>query len=467
MRTTMLARCLVPFLPVVAAVAQSAPAGETALPPAIGPRAAFALAVLEDVVRRRDALVNAGRAPVAGLLVDKGSLWQCGYHSAFVENDAGSGSVRPVASLRNPRSLQWGLFGYPALSGGAAESAFFVAEGGELLWCRNGRSYCAETTPGVSAALAKDGTAWSARLVRAGTSADGEVWQSAAELPRSTLQVIVVDDAGAPLRCARVLIVPAKGLPIADLLPPGVPLAGAVPAGFADVDERGRGAVRGVVAQDLVVRVTLGGSALAVKPAAVMVRNDVLHVAVARPDQDSTTLNEQSAFAMLKNVASGQAQCQVSAAIDADGDDNGEYGFFAELAGATGIRIDANGGVGDVRIEPPVISESWGRVQQSRVQLAGYWFQIFLRDRAGKWVAEHADGCGARGVAVDPDRAEQAWCCFAWPVRHGWTGVRAFFVDGSGDVLSYENADGKLGGDAAPAPWTTEEPPRGWAPTAR
>ena len=43
--------------------------------------------------------------------------------------------------------------------------------------------------------------------------------------------------------------------------------------------------------------------------------------------------NESAAIATLKNISSGQAQCQASGAIDANGNGQGEYGFFGELSG--------------------------------------------------------------------------------------------------------------------------------------
>jgi hypothetical protein len=43
--------------------------------------------------------------------------------------------------------------------------------------------------------------------------------------------------------------------------------------------------------------------------------------------------NEMAAIASLKNISSAQAQCQASGVIDSNNNGQGEYGFFAELAG--------------------------------------------------------------------------------------------------------------------------------------
>lgn len=462
MRIASIACLLVPWSLAVPAAAQSMPAGETAPLRELSPRAAFALSVLEDLVRQRDAMVAAGRAPRAGLF-DIGLLALSGYQVRFVERGGEDDAVKAIAPLRNPTSMHWGLFAFPAQPAAAQEGMFFVAEGGALLWSPNARSYRSGPPPDVAAAVASAGArTWSARQLAAGTSVDGESWQTTAALPASTQAVVVVDDRGAPLPLARVMLVPARGLPITDVLPKGVPLAAAAPAGLAEVDERGRGTVRGVVARELVVRVSLAGTPLVVAPAAVTMRDGTLHVVVAHADQDATARNEMAALHTLRHLASGQAQCQAAGEIDADGDGTGEYGFFAELASASLVRSDAAGGVGTKRIEPPVISESCGRVTQSRVTKHGYHFQIFLRDSAGKWVSEDADGDGGRGVAVDPDRAEQSWCCLAWPARHDWTGKRAFFVDSSGEVLAHANDGGAFTGSAPPSPWATGEPPPGW-----
>lgn len=465
MKTTAPRWFAVPFLLGAAADAQAAPAGEGKLPAAWSPRAAYAFAVLQDMVRELDALAAAGGTPRASRL-DQGQLWFCGYHAQLVQCAAEDAVPTAVIWPREPAAPLWGLYAFPAEPAPAPECVFFLAPGTPLLWSENRTTnYHAGSIPSPAAALGRGGNrTWSARQRSAGTGEDGELWQLASTMPLASLGVVVRDEAGAGLPGAEVRLVPAHGLPITDLLPPGVPLRAPVPAGCITVDARGAGTTRGVSAPNLVVRVSLAGTALGIAPNGVATRDGTLYVTAVRDVSDGKyrAACELTASISLRNVASGQAQCMCSGVIDVDRDGNGEYGFFAELGGVAPIRTDAAGSVGAVRIEPPVLSEQWARVQRSRLERSGYRFQMYLRASDGSWVTEHADGDGGRGVAVDPDRAEQSWCCLAWPVRAGWTGQPVYFVDQDGDVLVLANTDGAFSGDAAPRPWTSPQPPAGW-----
>src|SRR6187402_2069591 len=53
--------------------------------------------------------------------------------------------------------------------------------------------------------------------------------------------------------------------------------------------------------------------------------------------------NEAAAISTLRSISSAQAQVQSSGAIDTDADGAGEYGGFAELAGAFPMRTSAAG----------------------------------------------------------------------------------------------------------------------------
>jgi hypothetical protein len=46
---------------------------------------------------------------------------------------------------------------------------------------------------------------------------------------------------------------------------------------------------------------------------------------------------------------------------------------------------------------------------------------------------------------------EVVWCCYAWPVKHGSSGLRTFFVNQEGDVLATESA-AYTGTGAGPKP---------------
>ncbi|HZN38803.1 MAG TPA: prepilin-type N-terminal cleavage/methylation domain-containing protein [Planctomycetota bacterium] len=146
--------------------------------------------------------------------------------------------------------------------------------------------------------------------------------------------------------------------------------------------------------------------------------------------------NESAAIATLKNISSGQAQCQASGAIDANGNGQGEYGFFAELSGKVPVRGST------LTISPPVLSTAFGNVTaQSTVTRSGYVFMMWLPEAAQQGCFEAATvGGGAGTPPVDAQQAETLWCCYAWPQVLGNSGKRSFFINQSGDVLATSNS---------------------------
>jgi type IV pilus assembly protein PilA len=160
--------------------------------------------------------------------------------------------------------------------------------------------------------------------------------------------------------------------------------------------------------------------------------------------------NEAAAVSTLRSITSAQAQVQSSAAIDGDGDGAGEYGYFAELAGTTNIRILAAGvqvigpAVTD-RLNPSMLSTAFGNVDlQGRVTRSGYLFQMYLPGPTAAGVvpaiSEAPTPGGAQaGTLPDPNNCEVLWACYAWPSDHGGTGNRCFFVNQEGDLLQTQN----------------------------
>jgi len=159
---------------------------------------------------------------------------------------------------------------------------------------------------------------------------------------------------------------------------------------------------------------------------------------IAIPNLLSARLNanESAAVATLKNIASGQAQCQASGVIDVNSNGQGEYGYFGELSGKVDVR-----GASTQSISPPVLSTAFGNIAASRVSRSGYVFQMYLPDATAQGIAEQATGGDPAGaLTVDPGQAETLWCCYAWPQAFGNSGKRTFFVNQSGDVLATNGA---------------------------
>ena len=171
---------------------------------------------------------------------------------------------------------------------------------------------------------------------------------------------------------------------------------------------------------------------------------------IAIPNLLSARLNanESAAIATLKNISSGQSQCQASGVIDVNGNGSGEYGFFGELSGRTAVRNSAQ------RISPAVLSSAFGNVAAARVSRSGYLFQMFLPDANAAGIEEDATGGDPdNGQGVDAGQAETLWCCYAWPQVQGNSGKRTFFVNQAGDVLATNGAVVAYNGTTTPITW--------------
>jgi len=143
--------------------------------------------------------------------------------------------------------------------------------------------------------------------------------------------------------------------------------------------------------------------------------------------------NETAAIQTLRSVATAQQQFRQSAKADEDIDGTGEYGGFGELSGACGVR----GGAAKV---PTDLTHSMMNISaQGEVMRSGYVYRMYLPLASGHGQREPAGGGYAAGV-VDPGLSEVAWVCYAWPVRYGVTGRRAFCVNQQGDITFTDTA---------------------------
>lgn len=276
---------------------------------------------------------------------------------------------------------------------------------------------------------------------------DGNLWQPFAMLPQQECRVLVVDEAGEPMPLAEIAFV---------AVPAGRGIDAPLPAGMAITTFDGDAVVRGFAARGLGVELLRGRRPWPCAPETVRVdgRSVRITIPAAALRAAERNANESAAIATLKNIASAQAQCQASGVVDVDNDGAGEYGTFAELAGAVAVR----GGGDRTKMSPPVLSSAFGKVQDGVVVRSGYCFRLFLPGKDATPLGEQPTG-GAAGLAVAPDGAEAMWCAYAWPVVAGTSGQRVFFVNQSGDVLAAPNDDGRYSGATkAPAPTAAFEP---------
>lgn len=179
----------------------------------------------------------------------------------------------------------------------------------------------------------------------------------------------------------------------------------------------------------------------------------IASIAIPKLMSARLSANEAAAIATLRSISSSQAQLQSSAAIDTDGDGSGEYGYFAEMAGTTPMRINGGPGIGgaaggpDDTLAPSVLSSAFGAVDANGfVSRSGYFFAMYLPDATVGGAAGTTAGIleqpapgGAGGTFPDSNNAEILWCCYAWPVDVEGTGNRCFFVNQEGDLLQCNN----------------------------
>lgn len=157
--------------------------------------------------------------------------------------------------------------------------------------------------------------------------------------------------------------------------------------------------------------------------------------------------NEAAAIATLRALTNSQTMVQSQAAVDTDADGAGEYACFGELSGARPLRVSLGGapgaGVAGLdELDPQLVSDAFGVVQNRRVARSGFLFQIYLpAATAGgttSGVPEDPNG-GITAVFPDPDNGERLWCAYAWPLEGGSSGAKAFFVNQEGDLLQSLN----------------------------
>ncbi len=168
----------------------------------------------------------------------------------------------------------------------------------------------------------------------------------------------------------------------------------------------------------------------------------IASIAIPKLMSARLSANEAAAVSTLRSISSAQAQIQSSGAVDSDADGAGEYAYFAELAGAVPLRIQAGGvpalGAAADILNPSILPSAFGNVTNSLVQRSGYYFQMWLPDAVFAGVPEAATGGGGAALP-NPNNCEIMWACYAWPMDVGATGNRAFFVNQEGDLMQCQN----------------------------
>ena len=153
--------------------------------------------------------------------------------------------------------------------------------------------------------------------------------------------------------------------------------------------------------------------------------------------------NEAAAIATLRSISTAEATFRSTAAVDTDGDGSGEFGYLAEMAGQSSMRVcaagaPAQGGANDF-LNPSILPAGMGQMQTGIVSRSGYYFQVWLPDATYAGIPEEPTGGCLTGPVPDPNCGEIAWSCYAWPMEAGSTGTRVFFINQEGDLLVCSN----------------------------
>ena len=179
---------------------------------------------------------------------------------------------------------------------------------------------------------------------------------------------------------------------------------------------------------------------------------------------DRISGNESQIAAFLKGLSWRQGAVTAAGEIDEDADLRGEFAFLGEMMGAVGLRGS------DHRIDKPMLlSSDVTAVGQGIYLRQGYYIRAFLPDADGLPCVEPDPGDKTHSTRVDAKLSSKHWWAYAWPVKHGSSGNRCFYVSCEGGLLVTRNENGRYSGlnhipaaDAATAPGSPPPPPWGF-----
>ncbi len=156
--------------------------------------------------------------------------------------------------------------------------------------------------------------------------------------------------------------------------------------------------------------------------------------------------NETTAATFLRQIALMQTEVKVKGLVDQDGDTIGEYALLAELCGTVNVR--------SYNAKDRALSEVYAPKSGLKYgEKDGYYFQVYLPSISELPVTDNGITTPTV-VSSDADLQEGKYRCYAWPMRAGSTGNKAFVIDQSGNIFYTENLkDGKAvyNGSKAPA----------------
>jgi hypothetical protein len=220
------------------------------------------------------------------------------------------------------------------------------------------------------------------------------------------------------------------------------------------------------------------------EPGAPLARTQALSGSVAGIEETFMRSNESAAIEALHAITAAQRDAQERLLIDVDQDGFGEYAYFGELMGLAPLRSapqsldvdvagsfegevegDFEGGTSSsetpvaVQVAPPtatpLLDRGFGDLKSTVRGIVlvrdGYVFQMHLPGPGDEndvypGLAEAGSagigGASTTGSTPEPMAAAHVWVCYAWPLDHGVSGERAFFVNQDGIVCETPNGSG-------------------------
>ncbi len=146
------------------------------------------------------------------------------------------------------------------------------------------------------------------------------------------------------------------------------------------------------------------------------------------------TANEASTLGSLRTLAIAEEEFRQGAAVDQDGDGQGEYAYLQEMAGTVTPRGAS------ATINPAFISQVFGysATASGVADKSGYHYLVFLPTTTGT-EAEQSGGSFNVAAQANANAQELRFICYAWPVSYSSTGVRAFAITQKGEVFATRN----------------------------
>jgi len=143
----------------------------------------------------------------------------------------------------------------------------------------------------------------------------------------------------------------------------------------------------------------------------------------------------------LKALSAGQEQFRTAGHVDINENGVGEYGLLGELSGASNCR-----GFGKNISTSPYIPSTFKPDSLGRGLRSDYYYIVYL---PGKRLSVSDANPRSKG---DPDKQEELYVAYAFPITYGRSGNRIFAISPSGTIMQLANKDGKWGGDNVPPP---------------